>query len=212
MPITRKRQRELEAKLEAGNSSSSPDSVRIESATHPGKRARRSSKLTPKPIQTPSRNQVEIQQPGLGTPHSSTVTEDSDENFVPTSQSQDLKPYFISPPRPGGTVLKDTTPKPLRQSQGHINQALQPLPSVMATIQGHARTQGTNAVPTSQMEETELRLPQPIQAGASRALAFSSPSPESNCDEIPPSERMGVYRTPKKLTGFPLSGKVNIGR
>ena len=36
---------------------------------------------------------------------------DSDEELVPTSQSQDLKLFFISPPRPGGSaLLKDTTP------------------------------------------------------------------------------------------------------
>jgi hypothetical protein len=104
---------------------------------------------------------------------------DSDEWLVPTSQSQDLKPFFVSPPRPGGTVLlKDTTPKPLRQSQGYMNQPSQPLPSILATIQtsSHTGTQETDAVVTSQIEEAELWLPHSVQAGPSRALAFSSPS------------------------------------
>ena len=164
------------------------------------------------PVQTPRRNRVENKQPALGQPRDSAMAVDSDEGLVPTSQSQDLRPYFVSPPRPGGTIFKDTTPKSLRQSQGYLNEPPQPLPSVIATIQarGHAGTQETDFVPTSQMEETELQLPR--SAGASRALAFSSPSPKRDRNEIAPSERTGVFRTPTKLSGFPLNGKVNVGR
>jgi hypothetical protein len=123
-------------------------------------------------------------------PRDSAMAVDSDEWLVPTSQSQDLKPFFISPPRPGGTVLlKDTTPKPLRQSQGYMNQPSQPLPSILATIQtsSHTITRETDAVVTSQIDEAELRLPHSVQAGPSRAPAFSSPSnsPTRHNDDDP---------------------------
>jgi len=143
-----------------------------------------------------------------------------DEGLVPTSQSQDLKPFFVSPPRPGGTALfKDTTPKSLRHSQGYNKQRPQPLPSVLATIQAraHAGTQETDVVVTSQMEETELRMPRPAQAGPSRTLAFSSLSDKrdkhaSSRHEPPLSERADVLRTPTKVTNLPRDGKVHIMR
>ena len=135
MPMTRKRRRELE--LEADNNSSGPDSLGAETPIRSlRKRARRSPKLTSKPLhRTPHYNRVESEQPGSGPLHSSVIGVDSDEWLVPTSQSPDLRPYVVSPPRPRGTVLKETTPKPLRRSQGYIDQPSQPLPSVPAIIQ-----------------------------------------------------------------------------
>lgn len=173
------------------------------------------------PLQTPRRNRVENKQQGSSLPHRSAMAVDSDEGLVPTSQSQDLKPFLISPPRPvRGTVLyKDTTPKSLRQSQGYVDQPTQPLPSIIATIQarGHTGTQETDVVATSQMEETELRIPRSAHAGPSRALAFSSPSPKRDKtapghNELPSLERTAVFRTPTKVTGLPLDGKVSIVR
>ena len=172
------------------------------------------------PLQTPRRNRVEKGRPGLNPARQSAMAVDFDEGVVPTSQSQDLRPFVISPPRPGGTALfKDTTPKSLRQSQGYVDQPSQPLPSVLATIQagGHSGTQETDVVPTSQMEETELRIPRSAQAGSSRALAFSSPSPKRDKavpghNDLPSAERTGVFRTPTKVTGRPLDGTTNVAR
>ena len=144
---------------------------------------------------------------------------DPDEWLVPTSQSQDLRPFVVSPPRPGGSALfKDTTPKALRQSQGYIPQPVQPLPSILATIQarGHVGTQETDIVPTSQMEEAELRIPDSIRAEASQSLAFSSPD---RCDNVarhhrepPSSECTSIFRTPTKITGLPPDGKIRVTR
>lgn len=170
------------------------------------------------PLHTPHRKRVENVLPKLSPPRHPMAV-DSDEGLVPTSQSQDLRPFFVSPPRPGGTILKDTTPKSLRQSQGYTKQPVQPLPSVLATIQarGYIGTQESDIVPTSQMEETELRIPSTAQAGPSRALAFSSPSDKRDkfapSDREPPSsERNGVLRTPTKITNLPRDGKVHITR
>lgn len=172
------------------------------------------------PLHTPHRKRVENRLPNASSPRHSAMAVESDEGLVPTSQSQDLKPFIISPPRPGGTVLlKDTTPKSLRQSQGYIKQPPQPLPSVLATIQamGHTGTQESDVVATSQMEETELRIPRSAQVGPSRALAFSSPSDKRDkfapgYREPPSSERSGVLRTPTKITNLPRGGKVHITR
>ena len=172
------------------------------------------------PLQTPRRDRAENRRSGLRPPPGSAMAVDSDETVVPTSQSQDLKPFFVSPPRPGGSILlKDTTPKSLRQSQGYINQPTQPLPSVLATIQakGHTGTQETDVVATSQIEETELRMPRSVQAGQSRALAFSSPSPKRDKaapshNELPSSERAGVFKTPTKVTRLPPEGRVDATR
>ena len=177
-------------------------------------------KVPPLPLQTPRRDRAENRRPGLIPLHHSATAVDSDEWVVPTSQSQDLRPFVISPPRPGGSVLfKDTTPKLLRQSQGYMSQPSQPLPSVLATIQlrGQTESQESDIVVTSQIQEAELRLPRSAQAGQSRALAFSSPSPKrdnpaANNNGPPSSERTGIFRTPTKVTGLPLDGKANVMR
>ena len=166
---------------------------------------------------TPHRQRVENRQPGTNPPRNFAMAIDSDEGVVPTSQSQDLRPFVISPPRPGGSVLfKDTTPKSLRQSQGYVPQPAQPLPSFLATARGHVGTQETDIVPTSQMEEDELRIPDSVRAGTSRSLAFSSPDRRDNVarrpHELPSSERTGVLRTPTKITGLPRDGKVHVTR
>ena len=168
---------------------------------------------------TPHRQRVENRQSSTNPPHTFAMAIDPDEELVPTSQSQDLRPFIISPPRPGGSVLfKDTTPKSLRQSQGYVPQPVQPLPSVLATIQlwGHVGTQETDIVPTSQMEEDELQIPNYVRAGISRSLAFSSPDRCDNvarCPHEPPSsEHTGVVRTPTKITSLPHDGKVHVTR
>jgi hypothetical protein len=194
-----------------------PDS----SPPRPQAPARNSSpifKVPALPLHTPRSKRVENRPPSP--PRYPAMAVDSDEGLVPTSQSQDLRPFFVSPPRPGGTsVLKDTTPKSLRHSQGYIKQPAQPLPSVLATIQarGYAGTQETDIVPTSQLEEAELRIPRSVQAGPSRALTFSSPSGKrdkavSSHHELPSSERTGVLRTPTKITGLPRDGKTHVTR
>lgn len=171
------------------------------------------------PLHTPRRKRVE-NGPSGSSPRRSTMAVDSDEGLVPTSQSQDLKPFFVSPPRPGGTaLLTDTTPKSLRRSQGHNKQPPQPLPSVLATIQAgsHTGTQESDVVPTSQMEEKELRIPRSVQVGPSRALAFSSPPNKGNTaapshHRPPSSGRNGVLRTPTKITHLPQDGEVHVMR
>ena len=172
------------------------------------------------PLHTPHRKRVENRLSDSSPPRHSAMAVDSDEGLVPTSQSQDLKPFFVSPPRPGGTaLLKNTTPKSLRHSQGYVKQRPQPLPSVLATIQarGHAGTQESDVVATSQMEETELRIPRSAQVGPSRALAFSSSSDNRNTLapnhlEPPSSGRTDVLKTPTKITNLPRDGKVHIVR
>lgn len=170
------------------------------------------------PLHTPHRKHVENRLPKSSPPRQPMAV-DFDEGLVPTSQSQDLRPFFVSPPRPGGSILKDTTPKSLRQSQGYIKQLVQPLPSVLATIQarGYIGIQESDVVPTSQIEETELQIPLSAQAGPSRTLAFSSPTDKRDnfalSDREPPSsERNGVLRTPTKITNLPRDGKVHITR
>ena len=156
----------------------------------------------------------------MNPPRDPAMVIDSDEELVPTSQSQDLKPFFISPPRPGGSaLLKDTTPKSLRQSQGYIKQPVQPLPSILATIQarGYTGTQESDIVATSQMEETKLRILRSAQAGPSRALAFGSPSDERDeavrsCHKLLLSDRSAILRTPTKITGLPHDGKAHVMR
>lgn len=170
------------------------------------------------PLHTPHRKRVENRLPDPGPSRHPPMAADSDEGLVPTSQSQDLRPFFVSPPRPGGTALKDTTPKPLRQSQGYTKQSIQPLPSVLAAIQarGHTGSQDSDVVVTSQMEETELRIPRSPRFGPSRALAFSSLDKRDKFApgqrEPPSSERTGVLRTPTKITNLPRDGKVHITR
>ena len=172
------------------------------------------------PLHTPRRQRVGDRKSGSSPPRNLVMVIDSDEGLVPTSQSQDLKPFFVSPPRPGGSaLLKDTTPKSLRQSQGYIKQTAQPLPSILATMQarGYTGTQESDIVATSQMEETELRIPRPAQAGPSRAQAFSSPPDKrdkavQNRHELPLSERSAVLRTPTKITGLPRDGNVHVMR
>ena len=173
------------------------------------------------PLHTPRRKRVENKLPDLNPPlHSAMAVDPPDEALVPTSQSQDLRPFFVSPPRPGGSaLLKDTTPKSLRHSQGYIKQPPQPLPSVLAAIQArsHVGTQESDIVATSQMEEAELRIPRSAQVGSSRALAFSSPSGKQDKflagnHEPPSSQRTGVLRTPTKVTNLPRDGKVHIMR
>lgn len=180
---------------------------------HPRVPAQNSSfifKVPALPLHTPHRKRVENRLPEF----------DSDDGLVPTSQSQDLRPFFVSPPRPGGTALfKDTTPKPLRQSQGYMKQPLEPLPSVLAAIQtkDHTGTQESDVVTTSQMEEVELQIPHSAQVEPSRTLAFSSPSDKRDGftpgdRELPSSERTGVLRTPTKITNLPRDGKVHVIR
>jgi hypothetical protein len=73
------------------------------------------------PLHTPCHQRVGDTKSGLSPPRHPAMAVDSEEELVPTSQSQDLKPFIISPPHPGGSsLLKDTTPKSLRQSQGYI--------------------------------------------------------------------------------------------
>ena len=153
---------------------------------------------------------MENRQPDTNQSRNSASAADSDEWLVPTSQSQDLRPFIISPHCAGGsTHFKDTTPKLLRQSQGYNPQPVQPLHSVMATIQarGHSETQETDVVPSSQMEEAELQIPDSVRAGASQSLAFSSSNRHNyvarHCHEPPSSERAGVLRTPAKITSLP---------
>ena len=145
-----------------------------------------------------------------------TMVVDFDDKVVPTSQpSQDLMPYIMSPPCPGGTVLKDPTPKALRQSQGYIDEPTQTLPSLLAAIQARDNTgaKEVNVAYTSQTEKAELRSPQSVLAG----MPFSSPP--QKCDkaalvynELPSSEQTGVFKTPKKLTSVPLGEIVNVMR
>ena len=199
----------------------SPDSP--DSAPHHQSPVQKSSpifKVPALPLQTPRRDRVLNRQPGLTSSCRPATTADSDEGLVPTSQSQDLKPFFISPPRPGGTALfKDSTPKSLRQSQGYINQHSQPLPSVLATIQArnYTGTQDTDVVPTSQIEETELRIPHSAQTGKSRALAFSSPSPDQNKpapshNELLLSGQTGIFKTPTKVINLHPDRKEDVMR
>lgn len=177
-------------------------------------------KIPALPLHTPRRKRVDNKPSDLGPPRRSKMAVDSDEGLVPTSQSQDLKPFFVSPPRPGGTaLLTDTTPKSLRRSQGYTKQPPQPLPSVLATVQAKGRTgtQESDVVVTSQMEEAELRIPRPVQVGPSRALAFSSPSDKGDKstpghNQPPSSNPDGVLRTPTKVTSFPRDGRVHIMR
>ena len=154
---------------------------------------------------TPCRQRVENRQPDINPSRNSVLATDSDEWLVPTSQSQDLRPFLISPPHTGGSArFKDTTPKLLRQSQGYNPQPVQPLRSVVATIQarGHVGTQETDIVPSSQMEEAELQIPDSVRAGASRSLAFGS-SDRHDYVAQHCHERAGVLRTPTKITGLP---------
>ncbi|KAF9647056.1 hypothetical protein BDM02DRAFT_3117674, partial [Thelephora ganbajun] len=193
-----------------------PDSPRSPQA--PAQSSSPIFKVPALPLHTPYRKRVENRLTGSSPPRHPTMAVDSDEGLVPTSQSQDLKPFFVSPPRPGGSALfKDTTPKSLRHSQGYAKQPAQPLPSVLATIQtrNHVGTQENDIVATSQMEEAELRIPRSAQVGPSRTLAFSSPSGKRDKfalghHEPPSSQRTGVLRTPTKITGFPHDGKVHI--
>jgi len=151
----------------------------------------------------------------MSPPRLPTIAMGFDEGVVPTSQSQDLRPFLVSPPRPGGTaLLKDTTPKSLRRSQGYAKQPPQPLPSVLAAIQakGHAGTQESDVVATSQMEEAELRIPRSV-----RALICGSPSGGAGKSvpshrEPPPSQGNGVLETPAKITNLPHDGKVHTMR
>ena len=169
-------------------------------------------KIPALPLHTPHRKRVENRLSGSSPQHSA-VAVDSDEGLVPTSQSQDLKPFFVSPPRPGGTaLLTDTTPKSLRHSQVYTRQPPQPLPSVLAAIQarGHAGTQESDVIATSQMEETELRIPRAARVGPSKDPNFNSPSDTHR--EPPSSERNGVLRTPTKISNLPRDGKVHIMR
>jgi hypothetical protein len=172
-------------------------------------------KIPALPLHTPHRKRVGNRLSDSSPPRHSAMAVDSDEGLVPTSQSQDLKPYFVSPPRPGGTaLLKDTTPKSLRHSQGYTKQPPQPLPSVLATIQAnsHTGTQDSNVVATSQMEETELRIPRSAQVGPSRAPSDKQDNFAPVHREPPSSERTGVLRTPTKITNLPRDGKVHIVR
>lgn len=117
---------------------------------------------------------MENRKSGSNPPHHPGMATESDEWLVPTSQSQDLRPFLISPTRPGGTALfKNTTPKPLRRSQGYITPPAQPLPSILTTIRmgGHIATQETNSVATSQVEEAELQTPDSVRAGTLRVTA-----------------------------------------
>ena len=171
------------------------------------------------PLYTPHRKRVENRPPESNPPRHSAMAVDSDEGLVPTSQSQDLRPFFVSPPRPGGTALKDTTPKSLRHSQGYTKQPPKPLPSMLANIRAraHTGTQESDIVPTSQIEEAELRIPRSVQVEPSRAQAFSSPSDRQGKfapghREPPSSERTSVLRTPTKVTNLPRDGKVHITR
>ena len=178
-------------------------------------------KIPALPLNTPHRTRAENWLSDSGLLRRPATAIDPDE-IVPTSQSQDLRPFIVSPARPGGsTLLKDTTPKALRRSQGYNSQPPQPLPSVLATIQarGHrdAETQESDVVPTSQMEETELRIPRSARNGSPRAPVLSTPSDKGDKSvpsqrEPPSSGRNGILRTPTKISNFPLDGKVHIMR
>ena len=174
-------------------------------------------KIPALPLHTPRRKRVENRLRDTSPPRHSTTAMCSDEGVVPTSQSQDLRPFLVSPPRPGGTaLLKDTTPKSLRRSQGYTKHPPQPLPSVLAAIQarGHAGTQESDVVATSQMEEAELRIPRSARAEPPRALVSGSPSDRAgklaaNHREPPSSQGNGILRTPTKITNLPHDGKVH---
>lgn len=158
------------------------------------------------PLKTPGRDRMDARQRCLSPPRDSTTAVEFDEEIIPTSQSQDLRPFVVSPPRPGGTVLlKDTTPKPLRQSQGYIDQPLQPLPSLLAVI--HARDYA------QPQEDGELWTPRSLQSGDS----FGTPAAKSDKaapghNELPSSERTGVFETPTKLAGVSRGEKANVMR
>jgi len=177
-------------------------------------------KIPALPLHTPRRKRVENRLRDTSPPRHSTTAMCSDEGVVPTSQSQDLRPFLISPPRPGGSaLLKDTTPKSLRRSQGYTKHPPQPLPSVLAAIQarGHAGTQESDFVATSQMEEAELRIPRSARAEPPRSLVSGSPSDRAgkiapSHRELPSSQGNGVLRTPTKITNLPHDGKVHIMR
>ena len=190
-----------------------PDSSRSQTPAHPSSPV---FKVPALPLRTPHRQRVENRKPGPNPPSNYAMAVDLDE--VPTSQSQDLRPFIVSPPRPGGSALfKDTTPKPLRESQGYVPQQTQPLPSVLAAIQarGLTETHDTDIVPTSQMEEAELQIPSFIRTGQSRD-PNSSPSKQDkdnlNRRGLPSPERTEILRTPTKVTGLPCDGKVHIVR
>ena len=172
------------------------------------------------PLHTPRRKRVENRLRDSSPPRHPAMAVDSDEGLVPTSQSQDLRPFLVSPPRPGGSaLLKDTTPKSLRRSQGYTKQLPQPLPSVLAAMQasGHIGTQESNVVATSQMEETELRIPRSARVEPPRNLIPASPADRTgklapSRPEPASSEGNGVLRTPTKITNLPLDGKVHVMR
>jgi len=177
-------------------------------------------KIPALPLHTPHRKRVENRLRDMSPPRHPTMTMGFDEGVVPTSQSQDLRPFLVSPPRPGGTaLLKDTTPKSLRRSQGYNKQLAQPLPSVLAAIQarGHAGTQESDVVATSQMEEAELRIPRSARVEPPGALVSGSPSGGAGKSvpshrEPPSSQGNGVLRTPTRITNLPHDGKVHTMR
>ena len=175
-------------------------------------------KIPALPLHTPHRKRAENRLRDLSPPRHTAMAVDSDEGLVPTSQSQDLRPFLVSPPRPGGSaLLKDTTPKSLRRSQGYTKQLPQPLPSVLAAIQasGHVGTQESNIVATSQMEETELRIPRSARVERSGGRVPGSPSGRAgklDHREPPSSEGNGVLGTPTKITNLPHGGQVHTTR
>ena len=177
-------------------------------------------KIPALPLHTPRRKRVENRLRDTSPPRHSAMAMCSDEGVVPTSQSQDLRPFLVSPPRPGGTaLLKDSTPKSLRRSQGYTKQPPQPLPSVLAAMQarGHAGTQESDVVATSQMEEAELRIPRSTRIEPPRPLVPTSPSNKpgksvSSHREPPSSQGNGVLRTPTKVTNLPHDGKAHTMR
>jgi len=89
----------------------------------------------------------------------------------------------------------------------------------MAAIQarGHAGTQESDVVATSQMEEAELRIPRSVGVEPPRALISGSPSggvgkSVPSHREPPSSQGNGVLRTPTKITNLPHDGKVHTMR
>jgi len=109
--------------LEASKTTSDPETVEAETSVRPGKQVKRPSmSLTPnskRSLQAPQDcRRVGKRKPSLPPLYGfSTAVESDGELVVPTSQSQDLRPFFVSPPRPGGTdPFTNTTPKALRQS------------------------------------------------------------------------------------------------
>ena len=211
--------------LEASKTTSDPETVEAETSVRPGKQVKRPSmSLTPnskRSLQAPQDcRRVGKRKPSLPPLYGfSTAVESDGELVVPTSQSQDLRPFFVSPPRPGGTDLfTDTTPKALRQSQGYIDQPLQPGPSYGSATA--AEFDEELVVPTSQSQDLSPFCISPPRPGGTDPFTDTTPkalrqsSSAGRHFEASPKlssqQQTGVFRTPTKPTSSSFNEMANV--